>query len=267
MLNHKVINRTVFLLVAGLLIIPLLSLSKVTGKNKTSTNILGFGFDSGLTTFFGDVDEAPANGDYTNNFAYRASVYKNLWYWLNVEGSILTGNVSGEKKRQSGEQINHIYFDTKFVEFSMNAELNLVPLFLKNRNTKMNVYPSGGIGLISFKSKLYNGADDAVRDSYGYEPGESSPKLALLLGVKLTYRINDQFQIVGLTSNRIINSDYVDSKAGMDKWDFFNYTSLGISYRLFLRSANSSKNSFKGFPEYKSRLGRTSKKSKCPSFK
>jgi len=255
-------KRAVYIITAVSLVLFVLGVSQQT----KSQNTLGIGLDFGITTFFGDVDDAPAQSDYTNNLAYRVSVNKNIWYWLAVEGHFLAGNLSGEKKKVSGGTTNYIYFTSRFVEFMLNAEINMVPLFTKNVSPRFDVIPGGGIGFINFKTNLYNGTDDALIDSYGYAPEESSPELAMLLGLKLTYKINEHFYIVGLTSNRIVNSDNVDSKTGQDEWDFFNYTSIGISYKIFLNAGNSSQNSFKGFGPYPKKK-RNNKKTSCPEFK
>jgi len=254
-------KKAVYITAAVILVLPILGLS----QQPKSQNTLGFGLDFGITTFFGDVDDAPAQSDYTNNFAFRASVNKNIWYWLALEGHVLAGNLSGEKKRTSGGTTSYIYFTSKFVEYIVSAEINAVPLFTKKVSPRFDVIPRGGIGLINFKTNLYNGTDDVLIDSYGYVSEESSPEFAMLLGVKLTYKINKHFYVVGLTSNRIVNSDYVDSKSGMDEWDFFNYTAVGLSYKIFLNSTNSSQKSFKGFGLFPKKK-KNSKKS-CPVFK
>ncbi len=255
-------RKAVYLFVAGFLFFPFLGLS----QKENLSNTLGFGLDAGITTFFGDVDDAPAHSDYTNNFAFRASVNKNLWYWLALEGHVLAGNLSGEKKRGSGEVANYIYFTSKFVEFSLNAEISAVSLFTKKTNSLFDIIPFGGIGIVRFKSNLYNGINDALIDSYGYESEESAPEIAMLLGVKLTYKISDHFHIVGQTSNRVVNTDMLDSKKGQDKWDIFNYTAIGVSYRIFLGGTDA-QNKFRGFEDYKNRKSKKNSTSKCPAFK
>lgn len=258
-------TKTIFIIIA-LLYIPIFSISQVNSNKEINSNTMGFGFDVGITTFFGDIDEGAAKGDISNNIAYRFSVNKSIGYWFFVEGQVLVGNLSGEKKRGSGEQLNYLYFNTKFNEYSLNADISVISLFTKNRSPKFNLLVGGGLGVITFKSKLIDGTTEMEIDSYGYSGEPSSPELSGILGLKATYKINRNFYILAQTSNRLVNTDLLDSKEGKDQWDSFNFTSVGLVYKIFFeRSSQQSK--FTGFGKYSNNANRKKSKSTCATWK
>jgi len=223
----------------GLIIIPFIGFSQSRYKQKEVVNTIGFAFDVGITTFFGDIDEGAAKGDIMNNMAYRASVCKSFSSWFILGGQVLFGNLSGEKKRGKGEVMNYQYFKSKFVEYSLDANVDLIPLFSSNKSPKFNLCVDIGVGVFTFKSKLYNGKDDSVIDSYGYA-GNLQSAFVVPVGLKITYAFTKHLYAIAQTSSRIVNSDLIDAKAGNNNSDYYNYTSVGFIYRIYL--ASSSKN-------------------------
>jgi len=215
----------------GLFLIPLFGISQINSKMNKPPNALGLGFDAGITSFFGDIDEGPAKDDILNNMAFRASVCKNLGYWFILEGQVLIGNLSGEKKRGGNETSIYQYFKTSFIEYSLNADINLISLFSNNKNPRLNICVDLGAGIFTFKSKLYNGYDDSVIDSYGYD-GSSEAELVIPVGFKIGYNVSNNFYVLAQTSTRIVNTDLLDAKKGNNNKDFYNYTSIGFLYKI-----------------------------------
>ncbi len=223
----------IFYFTLSIFIIPFIGFSQVNSNKKNASNTIGIGFDAGITSFFGDIDEGPAQGDIMNNLAFRGSVCKNFGSWFILEGQVLFGNLSGEKKRGTGESLNYQYFKTKFVEYSLNADVNLISLFGKNKNPKFNLCVDVGVGVFTFKSKLYDGEDDSVIDSYGYD-GKSEAEVVIPVGIKIGYNISQHLYVLAQTSSRIVNTDLLDAKEGNNNSDFYNYTSVGLIYKIFL---------------------------------
>lgn len=253
-----------FYIILSILIIPFIGFSQVNSKKGDVSNALGVGLDIGITSFFGDIDEGPAKGDISNNMAYRVSVCKNFGSWFILEGQLLVGNLSGEKKRGQGEFINYQYFKTEFIEYSLNADINLISLFSKNKNPKLNVCLDVGAGVFTFKSKLYDGNDDSVLDSYGYDGEKSSPEFVIPVGIKLGYNISKHFYLLAQTSSRMVNSDLIDAKEGNNNSDFYNYTSVGFVYKIFLTP--SSKNRYRGYGQYNKKSKRRNSRTACATF-
>ncbi len=227
-------------LVLGLLLIPILGFSQVRTSNSSSNNFIGVGFEMGVTTPFGDIDEGAANGELKNNLAYKLNACKVINRYLSIEAQVIVGKISGEKIRKSGETVNHQYFLTSFNEYTANVCFNLVSLFSKNDNRRFNGFVSAGAGLISFKSRLYDGQNDLVIDSYGYD-GKRENALAVPVSLKLSYNISRTFIIIAQTSTSYVDSDVLDAKAGNDNSDYYNYTSVGFIYKLFLGGSSKHK--------------------------
>ena len=226
-----------FYLALGILIIPLFSFSQINSKMNDASSALGLGLDAGITSTFGDIDEGPAQGDIMNNMAFRASVCKNFGPWFILEGQVLVGNLSGEKKRGGDEASNYQYFKTEFIEYSLNADINLISLFGKNKNPRFNLCADIGVGIFTFKSKLYDGNDDSVIDSYGYN-GKSEAELVIPVGIKIGYNITNKLYVLAQSSTRIVNTDLLDAKEGNNNRDFYNYTSVGLIYKIPFRSTS-----------------------------
>ena len=252
-----------FYIILSILIIPFIGFSQVNSKKGDVSNALGVGLDIGITSFFGDIDEGPAKGDISNNMAYRVSVCKNFGSWFILEGQLLVGNLSGEKKRGQGEFINYQYFKTEFIEYSLNADINLISLFSKNKNPKLNVCLDVGAGVFTFKSKLYDGNDDSVIESNGYD-GKSSAEVVFPFGIKVGYNISNHFYILAQTSSRMVNSDMLDSDPGNNNRDYYNYTSIGFIYKIFLTP--SSKRSYRGYGQYSNNTKRKKPNAACSTF-
>ena len=196
---------------------------------------IGVGVDMGITQFFGDVDEGPAPGGYMqNNIAVRVSAVKSVNSLFLLGGQILTGKVSGEKKRGSD---NHYYFNASFTEYSFYTEFNIYGIFIKSEKSKFNVYASVGIGLINFKTKLYDVINDSVVKSWGYGGQERTTESVIPFGLRADYHFNERFVINGLLSSRKIATDKLDGVSGNNNTDYFGYYSLGIIYKLNAGSA------------------------------
>ena len=107
-------SHLIFSMLMLLLVIPLLSLSQIRSVKKSLTHdYFQVGFDAGITYFFGDVDDKPAQGGlFQNNMAYKLHVGRNFGSLLLINAQISFGNVSGEKKKDEF----YSYFKSSFIE-------------------------------------------------------------------------------------------------------------------------------------------------------
>lgn len=201
---------------------------------------VGVGVDMGITQFFGDIDEGSAPGGLLqNNFAARVSAVKSFGSLFLLGGQILTGKASGEKKRGSNY---FLYFKADFIEYSFYTEFNLFGIFTKSVNRKFNVYASVGLGLIDFKTQLYDGINDSIVKSWGYGGQESTTESVIPFGLRADYHINKRIVINGLITTRKIATDKLDGVSGNNNTDYFGYYSLGVIYKFYPGSTNKSYN-------------------------
>jgi len=218
-------------IVSLLMLIPVLAFSQINSRNNNlGEGYVGVGVDMGITQFFGDIDEDPAPGGLLqNNLALRISASKSFASLFVLGGQVLTGRVSGEKKRVR----SHLYFNASFTEYSFFTEFNLFGIFTKSVNRKFNVYANVGLGLIDFKTKLYDGINDSVVKTRGYDGQKNTTESVIPFGLRADYHINDRFVINGLLSSRKINTDKLDGVSGNNNTDYFGYYSLGVIYKFY----------------------------------
>ena len=213
------------------ILVPVSVISQINSRNNNlGEGYVGVGVDVGITQFFGDIDEGPAPGGIlNNNLALRIYASKSFASLFLLGGQILTGKVSGEKKRSS----SHLYFNASFIEYSFFTEFNLFGIFTKRVNRKFNIYANVGLGLIDFKTRLYDGVNDSIVKSWGYGGQKSTTESVIPFGLRIDYHLNERLVLNGLLSNRKINTDKLDGVSGNNNTDYFGYYSLGIIYKFY----------------------------------
>jgi hypothetical protein len=203
-------------------------------KNRLPDNYLGVELDFGLTTFYGDIDEGSAQGKYfPNNLAYGLQVYKSFGSLFLLGGELLLGNVSGEKNRNEGTANPTLrYFKARFIEYTLTTQFNLVALFSNNIRHRVNFYAKVGIGLTDFRTRLYDGSNDSVIKSFGYDGQESTTELVIPLGLKLVYNVSSNFAVSLESTMKRSDTDKLDGVTGNDNRDYYNFTSLGLIFKI-----------------------------------
>ena len=223
-------------IIAILLLFPVIVLSQIRSvNNNIPMGYFCIGVDAGLTSFYGDIDEGSApGGALQNNYAFRIHASKNFNSILNLEGQLTTGKISGEKKRGNNGLGTHLYFKADFIEYTFNVGINLIALISKNVNRKINVCANIGIGLIDIKTKLYNGKNDSVVKSFGYNGQKSTTEMAIPVGAKLIYHLSPSSAISLQTTFSRVNTDKLDAVEGNNNSDYYSFTSIGYIYKIFI---------------------------------
>ena len=201
-------------------------------KNPDAGNYFGITAEVGLTTFFGDIDEGPAEGNLMNNLAYKIMVNRDIKSIVELSGKISFGNMSGEKIRTSGGKTTHLYFKNSFVEYSLDLGINVLAMITKKFNGKFGLYGTVGMGLIDLKVKLYDGSNDSLLQAYGYDGQKSTTELVIPFGGKAIYHISPSIAASLQSSFSWVDTDKLDAKTGNDNTDYYNFTSIGITYKF-----------------------------------
>lgn len=188
--------------------------------------------EAGITTFFGDLGEGPAQGDISNNLAYKIMVNRNVKSVIDISGRVSIGNISGEKKRGSGSNLNYQYFHTEFFEYTFDLGINLLALVSQAHKGRFGLYATVGVGLIDFKVKLYDGVNDSIIQTYGYGDQKSTTEFVLPFGGRFIYHASPSFAVSMQTTLSRVDTDKLDGKTGNDNSDFYNYFSLGVTYKF-----------------------------------
>ena len=213
-------------------LIPLLLTAQGRYRRPVIGNYIGISAEAGVTTFFGDIDEGAAQGKLTNNLAYKIKADYNIKKIVDFSGRISVGKISGEKKRTSGGKTNYLYFLTNFTEYTFDLGLNVLALIIKEKRDKFGLYLNAGLGLIDFKVKLYDGTNDSIIQQYGYGGQQSTTEFVLPFGGRFVYHISPSSAVSIQTTLSQVNTDKLDGQTGNDNSDFYNYLSVGYTYKF-----------------------------------
>lgn len=133
------------------------------------------------------------------------------------------------------------YFIARLFEMNSGISFNPIALFIRYR-TDYKWHPSIllGIGLSYYNSKLHNISDNEVIAQRGFGNGGGLWGFVIegiaIGGVGLSYKIDDHWSLKFETANRWMDSDKLDSFESSNNsspYDFYNFTTFGISYKIF----------------------------------
>ncbi len=193
------------------------------------------GFNGGTSTFFGDVKQNTFFPVSTNNNEWRlgASVLfgRQFSYVFGLRGQALYAQIAGTKRSAD------YYFEGDYIEFNANTTINLNNLFGRKRTDRFaSAYLVFGLGLTNYNSTVYTLSTGVQKRKIGFGNGSGlggrTLEGILTGGIGVNFRINNRFLINFETANRIMNSDNMDGWIKNFKYDVYNYTSLGLTYRF-----------------------------------
>ena len=192
---------------------------------------IGIEADFGLTKFYGDIDDGAAQGElFPNNMAYQFQVLKNFYSIFELGGRVSFGGLSGEKVRSNSNQ----YFKARFIEYSADASVNLLAFIMSPEQRKFSLYGKIGLGLIDFKTKLYDGVNDSIVKYYGYDDQKATTEMVIPIGIKLMYHLTPSTAISAIASTNRVNTDKLDTNTGNNNSDYYFFVSVGFCYKLDL---------------------------------
>lgn len=223
--------------IALMLLFPVTVQSQIRSVQKSFTHdYFQVGFDAGLTIFFGDVDDGPAQGGLLkNNMAYRLHVGRNFGSLLLINGQISIGNISGEKKRENF----YSYFKGGFIEYTFGVGINLVGIFKRDLDNLVAFYANFGIGLIDIKTTRYDGYSQEIVQTFGHGDQKATTEMVIPLGGSLIFNISPHSSVNIQTTISRVDTDKMDALEGNNNRDYYNYTSIGYIYKIFSDKKNS----------------------------
>jgi len=189
----------------------------------------------GTSLFFGDIKENPIIPQSKNNNEWRLGSGLVVGYQLTqvfgIRGQALYGQLAGTKRSLDR------YFEGDYIEFNLNTTVNLNSLFGRKRSDRLvNAYLLVGVGITNYNSTFYNLSTGAKIGYIGFGSGSGikgrTLEGILTGGVGVNFRLNNRLTINFETANRIMNSDKMDGWVKNFKYDVYNFTSLGLSYKF-----------------------------------
>ena len=224
------------------ILFPVISLQAQEIVPKGFTPYWQININSGTSLFFGDIKENPIIPISKNNNEWRLGggliVGYQLSHVFGLRGQALYGQLAGTKTKLDR------YFEGDYIEFNLNTTINLNNMFGKKRSDRLvSTYLLVGVGITNYNSTFYN-LSTGTKIGYigfGYGSGIKGRTLEGIFtgGVGVNFRLNNRLNINFETANRVMNSDKMDGWVKNFKYDVYNYTSLGLSYRFGKRKVRS----------------------------
>jgi len=229
-----------FLLIA--ILFPVISLQAQEILPQGFTPYWQVNINSGTSLFFGDIKENSIIPLSKNNNEWRLGggliVGYQFTHVFGLRGQVLYGQLAGTKRSLDR------YFEGDYIEFNLNTTIDLNNLFGRKRSDRLvNAYLLVGIGMTNYNSTFYNLSTGAKTGYIGFGSGSGIKGRTLegflTGGVGVNFRLNNRLTINFETANRIMNSDKMDGWVKNFKYDVYNYTSLGLSYKFGRRKIKS----------------------------
>ncbi len=199
------------------------------------------GINAGMNTAFGDIKEKtvfPVAEEI--RLGYGLAVNYQLSSLFSVELQGIYGNLAGVKSNFLGGAPANLKFEAKLMEIAVVNKINFVKWLAPElrTNSYLNVYGFWGLGMIKFRTKLYNTERDELINFYGYdESGNNKDKMLTKavwptgLGVKA--KVTDNLSIFFESSFRHVVSDKLDGFIRVTSFkDKYNYTGIGLIYNF-----------------------------------
>jgi len=224
-------SSSIISILTFLLVFPFIGFSQIKSVHKSLTqDYFQVGLDAGITIFFGDVDDGPANGGLlNNNLAYKLHVGRNFGSLLLINGQISVGGISGEKKRDDF----YWYFKGGFVEYTFGVGINTVALFKQDLDNLVAFYANFGIGLIDIRTTRYDGNTHEIEQTFGHGVQKATTEMVIPLGCTLIFNIASHSSVSIQTTISRVDTDKMDALEGNNNRDYYNYTSIGYVYKIF----------------------------------
>lgn len=211
-------------------------------------NLFSAELSAGWGVFQGDValyDRLPKPDDWkkSTDFAWAASISREIKYGLGVTLQYTQGNLKGERG-QLFDQKSHYIFEAQFLDLSINLTYDITRALLKKQK-RFILIGQVGIGQTSFRSQLIQ-INSGLRKGYaGYKPLATTDGQLLLdkddpvtsiivpVGFSVMYRLNYKTDMFCLVNMRNTNTDQVDSWVrNWSSHDKYTYIGLGLRFNF-----------------------------------
>ncbi len=198
-------------------------------------NRVSVGLNAGIMTPFTDIKQK----DYFPKFdevSFGGGL--NLEYHFTpvfgLRGQFLMGALDGRDDKQSRR------FETDLWEANISGVLSFSKLFSPrwSRNDRIDIYGLLGVGMVSYRSKLFDTETEELVNSYGYtnngqDKDSRLTDLAVPVGVGLRFNLSPRIDLSIETAYRFTQTDKMDAVNRIfSKYDAYNYTNVGLIIKL-----------------------------------
>ena len=185
--------------------------------------------NAGFSQCYGDVqDESNPLGKFQDETSYgfglRLGRYVSPVFAIHAQ--FLSTNLKGQKTP------NDISYSSDFIESQLGFSMNLINLFSREkRNRRVNIYAISGIGMIFFRSELFQVSTGNLMNNYG-DKDTWETTFVVPLGGGLDFKLSDRWYANLESVIRFTGSDKLDAVEAGSKNDAIFYTSMGLTYHF-----------------------------------
>jgi len=188
---------------------------------------------AGLSSYFGDLSyyDSDISGKISHESgpAFGASLTKYFNDNFGVTGQLLYGSFYG------GKSANRTDFNTRFFEYNIQAKIDFIRLFISDRNPKFGIEGFAGVGQLWFNVANYK-YTEGISNQEKYV--SAAPEFVYFGGMGAHYHFSKQFAITTSISMKQLQNDRLDNLIKNSDYDFYTYSSIGITY--YIKGWNSS---------------------------
>ncbi len=175
-----------------------------------------------------DYDFFPSNAK-SYQFGWSAVVNRQISPFVGLQAQFTSGKLYAEKSNR--------HFESSFVQYGINGYISITDLIFTNVEKKrINLYFLVGIGLIDFRSVLYENdipiSDEGYSDINTLEKNKATSEFVIPVAIGANFNISKLIDLNIETSlNSLVGSDKLDCTQELRN-DKYGYTSIGISFKI-----------------------------------
>ena len=175
-----------------------------------------------------DYDFFPSNAK-SYQFGWSAVANKQISPFVGLQAQFTSGKLYAEKSNR--------HFESSFVQYGINGYISITDLIFTNvQKKRINLYFLVGIGMIDFRSVLYENdipiSDEGYSDPVSLEKNKATSEFIIPLAIGANFNITKLIDLNIETSlNSLVGSDKLDCTRE-SRNDKYGYTSVGISFKI-----------------------------------
>lgn len=195
------------------------------------------GINGGPTFFLGDVTQHHPwySPDFTAiGYAFGIKLTKEMNCLFAFRGEVYGGKLRGEKDEYAGGSPANLSFKNYFWQYNGSVVFNVTNALFGNKpDRKFNTYLFGGIGMMNFKTKLYQ--NDVEIASWGYSRKGTYKlvtEVTVPYGVGFDYRLGKKVRVNLDIEHVWADGEKLDRVVGEYDHDTYFYINLGVTFNL-----------------------------------
>ncbi len=181
--------------------------------------------NAGVTSYFGDLSiydtDVPMKLSRESGPGFSILVSKSFSNTFSLSGQVLIGRFKARKK--------NIAFETQFLEYNAKMNLDFVNMFNPWKAHNYGIIGYVGIGNYLFnsvKTEYFEEREDVITSK------SRVPEFVFIVGGGFFYKFVDDFCVTFDIGLRQSQNDKLDSYHHGTDFDYYSYTSIGLTYNI-----------------------------------